>query len=348
MNQTIATAEKNLYLTLLALRPHYPILDEWLTHLPKWLAHIKDKSRYANAPYYQSLIEKLPTLHHQTPKIILDQDTVSVLFDWQSSEQKKTLSLIKQLMPWRKGPFLLGDINTDKQIFIDTEWRSDWKWQRVKPHIQPLTGKRVLDVGGGSGYHGWRMAGEGANTVIIIDPSCLFYHQFMLIRHFMGNQDHNEFGQPRVHYIPVALEELPPQSQLFHTVFSMGVFYHRASPFEHLNQLKGQLLSGGELILETLVVDGDETTVLVPEQRYAQMNNVYFLPSILALQKWLEKVGFVDVRCVDVCQTSTEEQRQTEFMDFHSLADFLNPNDIQQTIEGYPAPTRAIIIAQKP
>ena len=45
----------------------------------------------------------------------------------------------------------------------------------------------------------------------------------------------------------------------------MGVLYHRASPFDCLLQLKNQLTKGGELILETLVVDGDENTVLVPK-----------------------------------------------------------------------------------
>jgi tRNA (mo5U34)-methyltransferase len=204
-----------------------------------------------------------------------------------------------------------------------------------------------LDVGGSSGYHGWRMAGAGADTVIIIDPSCLFYHQFMAIRHFVGAADASDTGRYRTHYIPVPLEALPEHSQLFDTVFSMGVLYHRQSPFEHLQQLKGQLVKGGELVLETLVIEGDANTVLVPHDRYAQMNNVYFLPSVAALIGWLEKAGFSDVRCADVAVTSTKEQRQTEWMTYHSLADFLDPNDFTKTVEGYPAPMRATLIAKK-
>lgn len=92
----------------------------------------------------------------------------------------------------------------------------------------------------------------------------------------------------------------------------MGVLYHRRSPLEHLWQLKDQLVNEGELVLETLVVDGDENTVLVPGDRYAQMRNVYFIPSAPALKKWLEKCGFVDVRIADVCVTTTEEQRRTD------------------------------------
>ena len=116
----------------------------------------------------------------------------------------------------------------------------------------------------------------------------------------------------------------------------MGVLYHRRSPLDHLWQLKDQLVPGGELVLETLVVEGDENTVLVPGDRYAQMRNVYFIPSAAA-QQWLEKCGFIDVRIVDACVTSTEEQRRTEWMTTESLADFLDPQDSSKTREGYPA-----------
>ncbi|MFW2177733.1 MULTISPECIES: tRNA 5-methoxyuridine(34)/uridine 5-oxyacetic acid(34) synthase CmoB [unclassified Moraxella] len=347
MNNTIQKAETETYLTLLQLSQQHPIATEWLKRLPTWLEHIKDKNRYAHAPYYQSLIERLPSV--ENAKINLNSACINAQFDWTDSDYKQTQALLKKLMPWRKGGFMLG--NEESKIHIDTEWRSDWKWDRVLPHISPLKNRRVLDVGGGSGYHGWRMAGEGASTVIVIDPSALFYHQFLAIRHFVGEVDRNEFGRLAVSFIPVPLEALPvaeQHGQLFNTVFSMGVLYHRASPFEHLEQLKAQLVKGGELILETLVVEGDATTVLVPKDRYAMMNNVYCLPSIEALTLWLEKVGFVDVKCVDVDVTSTDEQRATEWMNYQSLADFLDPNDATKTIEGYQRPTRAVMVATKP
>jgi len=107
-------------------------------------------------------------------------------------------------------------------------------------------------------------------------------------------------------------------------------------------------VSEGELVLETLVVDGDENTVLVPGDRYAQMRNVYFIPSAPALKQWLEKCGFVDVKIVDMNITSTDEQRRTEWMTTESLADFLDPADASKTVEGYPAPLRAVLIAKKP
>jgi tRNA (mo5U34)-methyltransferase len=342
LNDTILHAERELYLTLLTLAQQQPSAYEWLTQLPTWLGDIKDKANYAHAPAYQASVARLPEL--TVNNVALDSDVLTIEANLSESQRKQTTALLKQLMPWRKGPFQIGgQIGDDESgIKIDTEWHSDWKWQRVAPHLGTLKGRRVLDVGGGSGYHGWRMAGAGAETVIIIDPSCLFYHQFMAIRHFVGAAD-----SYKTHYIPVPLEALPEHSQLFDTVFSMGVLYHRQSPFEHLQQLKGQLVKGGELVLETLVIEGDANTVLVPHDRYAQMNNVYFLPSVAALIGWLEKAGFTDVRCVDVAVTSTEEQRKTEWMTYHSLADFLDPNDPTKTVEGYPAPMRATIIAKK-
>lgn len=342
INQTIANAERELYLTLLALAQQQPSAYEWLKQLPTWLGDIKDKANYAHAPAYQASVARLPEL--TVNNVDLDSDVLTIEASLNESQRNQTMALLKQLMPWRKGPFQIGGQigNDESGIKIDTEWHSDWKWQRVAPHLSMLKGRRVLDVGGGSGYHGWRMAGASADTVIIIDPSCLFYHQFMAIRHFVGAAD-----DYRTHYIPVPLEALPEHSQLFDTVFSMGVLYHRQSPFEHLQQLKGQLVKGGELVLETLVIEGDANTVLVPHDRYAQMNNVYFLPSVAALIGWLEKAGFTEVRCVDVAVTSTEEQRKTEWMTYHSLADFLDPNDSTKTVEGYPAPMRATIIAKK-
>ncbi|MCL1623048.1 tRNA 5-methoxyuridine(34)/uridine 5-oxyacetic acid(34) synthase CmoB [Moraxella sp. Tifton1] len=336
MNNTIFNAEQALYLYLIQLSKYHPRADQWLASLPSWLSAIKDKRRYAHAPSYAATIDRLPDV---TAMQIELRDKVEAMLDWELADFKKTHNLLANLKPWRKGPFYLSSGSTDRSIHIDTEWRSDFKWERVRKHLD-LYKKRILDVGGGSGYHGFRMLGDGAKSVIVIDPSCLFYHQFMAIKHFMG------VSLP-IHYIPVALEELPRDAELFDVVFSMGVLYHRTSPFEHLDQLKGQLNQGGTLVLETLIVDGDEQTVLVPESRYAQMNNVYFLPSIAALTKWLVKVGFKDVRCVDVDVTSTDEQRATAWMDYHSLVDFLDPNDDNKTLEGYPRPKRAVMLATK-
>jgi len=236
--------------------------------------------------------------------------------------------------PWRKGPYNFFGIE------IDTEWRSDWKWERLLPHIQPLAGRRVLDVGCGNGYHGWRMRGAGADFVLGIEPFLISVLQFQVMQRYLCDPQH--------HVIPIGIEDVPPNLSCFDSVFSMGVLYHRRSPLDHLFELKGCLRPGGELVLETLIVEGDQETVFMPQGRYAKMRNVWFLPSIAALTLWLKRCGFTQVACVDTNRTSREEQRSTGWMHFESLADFLDPDDPGKTIEGHPAPLRAIFTATRP
>lgn len=246
----------------------------------------------------------------------------------------KVKKLLKRLMPWRKGPYnILG-------ILIDSEWRSDRKWERVVPHISPLKDRVVLDVGCGNGYHCWRMYGEEARLVTGIDPMPLFLAQFEAVKHFMP-------GKYPVHLLPLGIDDLPDGLSCFDTVFSMGVFYHRRSPFDHLIRLRELIKPGGELVLETLVIDGEKGKVLVPENRYAKMRNVWFIPSPLTMELWLERAGFNEIRTVDITRTTTDEQRKTEWMNFESLEDFLDPNNLNCTIEGHPAPVRAVFICRR-
>ncbi len=307
-------------------------LSHWLETLPAQIAAWQRESLHGHFKNWDRSVEHLPAL---TPETLDLLHSVTADSSHLSPRQRDGIEkLLRNLMPWRKGPFSLYGVT------IDTEWRSDWKWERVLPHISSLAGRTVLDVGCGSGYHMWRMLGAGANLVVGIDPMQLFLCQFEAVRKLLGNDQ-------RAHLLPLGIEQLP-ELKAFDTVFSMGVLYHRRSPLDHLFQLKNQLVSGGELVLETLVVEGDDLQVLVPGERYAQMRNVYFIPSTGALKNWLEKCGFVDVRIADYSVTSTDEQRRTSWMTSESLAEFLDPNDPTKTVEGYPAPLRAVLVATKP
>ena len=115
---------------------------------------------------------------------------------------------------------------------------------------------------------------------------------------------------------------------------------------DHLVSLRNKLAPGGQLVLETLVIEGDENALLEPNGRYARMGNVWQLPSPGLAARWLAQAGFSRVEIIDVGQTSLEEQRRTPWMTFHSLAQFLDPNDPGLTIEGLPAPRRAILTAE--
>lgn len=307
-------------------------LAPWLAELAPQLVQWQQSRQHGEWTKWLRTIDLLPEF---TASNYALADTIRLGPPTEEKHQARLRGLLSQLMPWRKGPFDVFGVQ------IDTEWRSDLKWQRLLPHISDLQGRQVLDVGCGSGYHLWRMLEAGATDAWGIDPGQLFVAQFLAIRRFMPAAIAG-----RAHMFPLGVEQLPGKLE-FDTVFSMGVLYHRRSPIEFLTQLHQQLRKGGELVLETIVVDGDENTVLVPGERYAKMRNVWFLPSCAALSHWLQRVGFSNVRVVDVATTSTAEQRRTEWMQGESLADFLDPNTPELTIEGYQAPQRAVLLATK-
>jgi len=289
--------------------------------------------RYGDLPIWYEAMAQLPDINPSQVNLA-DQVSIGQHSDADPGTLHQLEQALRALIPWRKGPFEVFGIH------IDTEWRSDWKWQRVLPHLCPLNGRTVLDVGCGNGYHCLRMHGAGAARVIGIDPSPRFVVQFYMLKKYLG-------AIP-VDVLPIGIEALPAALECFDTTFSMGVFYHRRSPMDHLRELRDSLRPGGELVLETLVIEGDVGQVLVPEGRYAMMNNVWFLPSAPTLIHWLRKCGFVDVHLVDECVTTVEEQRSTDWMRFHSLRDFLDQVNPALTAEGHPAPRRAVFIARKP
>lgn len=293
-----------------------------------------------NLKRYGDLHAWLDTLHAipQSQDTLFDftQDAATLGESWGGStpEYEHLKIQLLALKPWRKGPFNLHG------VYVDTEWRSNLKWSRLAPYID-LNGKRVLDIGCGNGYYALRMLGAGARYVLGVDPSPRFLVQYAAMRKCVAEH-------PAFHLLPLGIEDLPEQMPWFDTVFSMGVFYHRRSPIDHLLELKHKLQSGGKMVLETLVIDGGVNDVLVPPARYAMMNNVWFLPSCDALLAWVARAGFKHAHIVDVSDTTVEEQRATEWMVFQSLKDFLDPNDSTKTIEGHPAPKRAVLLAEKP
>ena len=304
----------------------------WLETLPAQVEEALDPVRNGHLQRWREILAQLPRLTSAD----LDFGSATVRAgreqDCDATVRARLHDLLQGLHPWRKGPFSLYGIH------IDTEWRSDWKWTRLAPHITPLHGRGVLDIGCGNGYHCWRMLGAGAEWVVGIDPTLISVVQFYAIKHFLGD------AWP-VWVLPLGIEAVSGKLHAFDTVFSMGVLYHRRSPLDHLFELHGCLRRGGELILETLVLEGREGQVLVPEGRYARMRNVWFIPSVATLEGWLRRCGFAYVRCVDVTPTTREEQRTTPWMRFESLAQQLDPNNPARTVEGLPAPLRAVIIA---
>lgn len=307
----------------------HPLLSAWKPALETKLGSVFSTAGHGDWADWEKRIHSLPSIHSR--KVSLEEDMVSI--DFSESGGASWRPQLEALHPWRKGPFRIND------VYIDTEWRSNLKWARLEKKISPLHKRWVLDVGSGNGYYAWRMLGAGAARVIGIDPTMLHIAQFLAIKHLAGPYP--------VDILPLGIEDLPETLQAFDTVFSMGVLYHRRSPLDHLLELRNTLRPGGELVLETLIIEGQAGEVLAPTQRYAGMRNVWFIPSPETLTGWLSRCGFRNIRVADISRTTHDEQRQTQWMRFHSLSDFLDPDNPHLTREGLPAPLRAIVIADK-
>ena len=284
-----------------------------------------------NIPKWSQAIDTIDVL--SKGKVALKQPYISIHQDGIDSEL--LMEALRKLIPWRKGPFMFNELS------LESEWNGDMKWQRITKYIKPLKNKRVLDVGAGNGYFTLRMAMEGSKRALGIEPFLLFNYQFRAIKSMIESP-------LNALLLPMKLEDMP-KKPIFDTVFSMGVLYHQRDHMAHLSQLQEMMAPDAELVIETLVVENPEDYILVPKGRYAQMRNVYSIPSIKTLKSWLNDANFNNIRVVDVNKTTTAEQRKTPWIGENgaSLEDFLDPLDDSLTIEGYPAPTRAIIVCDR-
>lgn len=290
--------------------------------------------KHGDSERWQQCVDTLP-IHQAHIKLHIG-DTIVL-----SSQAKHSPSLTTQistalmgLSPWRKGPFII--FNTP----IDSEWKSDWKWKRLqKSHLDRLMhNANILDIGCGNGYYGWRMMDAGAKSVIGIEGSLLLHYQFSVCKMYRP--------QTPIMLFPIRFESLPTTIKGFDLVVSMGVLSHTKSPFDHLKAYRERLKKNATLILETLIIDQPKTSALYPQGRYAKMNNIFVLPSPTLLIRWLEETGFHHIHIHDINQTTTAEQRPTQWMGNESLQHFLDPESPTKTIEGYPAPTRLLLTAK--
>lgn len=295
-------------------------------------AVLEASPRHGDLPTWRAALACLPDLTVRART--LDASVVAIEAATDDAVRASLHESLRALVPWRKGPFRIADVE------IDCEWRSDWKWDRLVPHLAPLDGRLVLDVGCGSGYHLWRLRGAGAAFALGIDPGLLFACQFAAVQRYM--QD------PHVQCLPLTLDALPAPMAIFDTVLSMGVLYHRRDHEAHLVELLAALRPGGELVLETLISPSKTDDEHRLGERYARMRNVRALPSATRVTRWMGEAGFVDVRLISVDVTSTEEQRSTDWMPYRSLVDALDPADPDKTVEGHPRPHRAILLARRP
>lgn len=308
-------------------------LGDWGRDLEKRTTQKLEQIAHGDFSEWIQILKSLP--EERPSEVHLNQPTVQIGVEKDLSPQIRQVlkSQLQKLHPWRKGPFDLFGIG------IDAEWRSDLKWNRVVRALRSLKGKTILDLGCGNGYYLWRMLGAEARLAVGVDSSWLHASQFQVFQKYISTS--------ACAVLPLGIDDLPENSAAFDIVFSMGVLYHRRDPVQHLKQIFNWLRPGGEVVLETLVIQGPAGAFLKPEERYAKMRNVWAIPACGTAEEWLRQAGFQEIRCVDITATSAQEQRKTEWMTYESLQDFLNPQNPSETVEGYPAPERALFTAAK-
>ncbi len=310
------------------LAPHTEEIAGLMEEKQAFLAHPTGNFRR-----YLNVVEQLPELvpsgvHQDTPAV-----GAGTSADVSGTQRQRLKALLKQLSPWRKGPFNLFGIH------VDAEWRSDMKWDRVAPHLPDLTGTRILDIGASNGYYMFRMAARNPELVLGLEPQSAFFCQYLAIQKYVN--------QNNVACLPATHGELPQMAGFFDLVFCMGILYHRRSPLDMLKEIHDCLRpSAGTLVLENLVLAGKNHVCLFPENRYAKMRNIYFIPDLAVMESWLARAGFRDIQCLDVTPTTLAEQRKTDWIQTESLRDFLDPHDPAKTVEGYPGPVRAVFMAR--
>lgn len=297
-------------------------LDVLRQERKKWLT-------WKNIKPYQKAIAALP---HFTEVSVELGDCVSVsIANLDEKDTRQIEETARLMLPWRKGPFSIND------LFIDSEWQSQLKYNLLEPHFN-LKDKIVGDIGCNNGYYLFRMLSQDPKKLIGFDPSAIYYSQFQFMNHFIDS---------KIVYELLGVEHVEYYEHPFDVLFCLGVLYHRSDPVAMLKSLYKGLNKGGELILDTFMIDGDEEICLTPKDRYSKIPNIYFVPTVPALINWCHRAGFERIEVLETKVTELSEQRKTEWIETQSLEDFLDPKDQNKTVEGYPAPKRVYIKAYK-
>ncbi len=248
-------------------------------------------------------------------------------------DRQRLTEALKALMPWKKGPFrLFGTV-------VDGEWRSDFKWNRIRPFLPNIEGKTVLDIGCNNGQLMFRLLPLRPKMVLGIDPVFRPYAQFRFLQSFANEK--------RLKTALWSVEHLKHFKQCFDVTFSLGVIYHHKNPIDQLLHIRYCLKDKGFLILESLGVSGEKPTALFVKGKYAGMKNVWFIPTLPCLINWAYRAKFKSVQTISSITLTTEEQRATQWSGPVGLKDFLDPNDESKTIEGHSAPMRFCLICRK-
>ncbi len=247
-------------------------------------------------------------------------------------DHQELAARLKELRPWKKGPF---------QIFghdVDASWKSDLKWDRVKKFIDPIAGRRICDVGCNNGYFLYRAAQEKPEFLLGLDPAqnCHDTYRFL----------NSIYALPNTEFLVEGYRYLEKRKNEFDILLCMGVVYHHPNPAEILAILRQSLKAGGQLVLESMALPDDysaDPVSLSPRGRYGGAKGIHFVPNKKALESWLHRAGYSAIK-TELIHAGFDEQLRTEWADIECFSEFVKDD---KTSEGYPAPVRIYISARK-
>lgn len=248
-------------------------------------------------------------------------------------EQSQRLDqALRAFMPWKKGPFHICGHD------IDAEWRSDWKWDRLLPGVRSLAGEVVADIGCNNGYYMYRMLAAGARNVVGFEPMARHALNFELMQTL--------YPTPQIAFELLGVEHIDLFPATFDSIFCLGILYHHTDPVGLLRKMAKALKYRGRLFIDCQGIPGEESLALTPSGRYAGAGGVWFLPTRSCLENWIRRAGYTRIQWLHAAPLAVSEQRRTDWAPVKSLAEFLDPENPQKTIEGYPAPERFYLMVQ--
>ncbi len=305
---------------------HYEPLRRYLDLQEKKLFQGKSST-------YWKLLQNQPDLRAE--RVLLNSPVIDIGSGEQINPSLSQMieSQLRIFSPWRKGPFSVFD------IFIDAEWRSDWKWQRIEPYLMPLAGKKICDVGCNNGYYMFRMAAFQPEIIIGLEPIARYWFNFQYLQKFAA--------VPNLHLQLMGFEQLDFYPEFFDTILLMGILYHHQDPLHILRLAHNALKPGGQIIVDSMTVPGQGPWALFPGKRYAKAPGVWYLPTADCLASWLHRTHFTNLVPIYDGELSCDEQRQTDWSAEESLIDFLDPLNSTLTVEGFPRPRRTYFSAHK-
>ncbi len=279
---------------------------------------------------WTSLLSKIPSLENAKSDLL---SGVNIRGRCSGPNEEAIENLLFELLPWRKGPFKINN------TFIDSEWKSNLKWDRFLELDLDLKDKTILDVGSGNGYYAFRMLGLEAEAILCLEPNLTHFSQFLAINHFIKTN--------KIRMLPERLEALEMKETHFDVVFSMGLLYHQRDPSKHLNSLKNRMKEGGQLVIETIVASNEYGDYLEPKGPYASMPNVHFVHTNKGFMDLAEKEGLKVISNSTEVQTTLNEQRRTKWMPFKSYESAVLETHQDITVENFPAPKRKFYVLEK-